>query len=762
MPEDADKKKDLRWFLYNLDLQLEDISLEKSNKTTELFFDTSDTRSAVLGLNDLYDPVTRRFNFGKFEHEETLVHCLAAGEWLGRIYLLPPHQAEFLTLLKEDFWVVPERDPVGVARRFLQQAGLKMTKKQLSSVGSLSETKLNQLVRRQAGSAQRFFKAIQCIVPWRIRLTNMLDKGTLQLVSQNFNYEQIIHNPVFSTLQAAFTSARKDKPIQNMADIIAILLLMDKVRRFRLGQEKSLPLLFVSSPVFLDIVRQEKVAEHLTYKNKEGKTISILRDKDYFVFKSTFRPSSTLRPEVDEQSRSKSENYLRTLHQEVTKILQARDETKVEAAIEIGDTAGRRVSLNAFIEELRRFSFLENVWLPWEAPRTLDQNIRQLIQAVPEVKVKGTKKFRSSVDKTLDGLKENLSKNVKQVEAVMLLWNGLEKRAREVSRQLNSGPQRSTDYFRDFGLLRYSFPSRTHARIEEVLNQLLQPGSAEEQARKFVITGYLQGGRDPQDYTDELIVSAAVLRAFELKYELLNLLEKVDGDRDKRLPHFSLNIMFAELISKFGRQDRRIERVISQLEKEYRGKSQRAQADLAVGLAYLYFRLWQSRGGEALWRLRPEVYKNSRDLGLDKTIREAFTHAHQAYEAVRQLRPDRKDINVLKKEVYGLNIYLYYMVEGACKEFESKINDAAHDLTSYAERSEVWQYRFDDTLARYYHRQAASAETEERWLELMRSARRYIEKAQLHARNDREVDGYMQKIEIAIDRGFESRHPFFD
>jgi hypothetical protein len=237
MAEDQDEKK-LRWFLDNLDLQLEDIALEKSKKKTELYFDTYDTLSAILGLHNYYDPGSRTFKFTKFDLDETLVHCLAASDWLGHIHLLPPHQAEFRTLLKLDFGVVPDGDIVGVARKFLKEAGFNLTTRQLTSVGSLSETKLTQLVRKQAGSAQKFFKAVQCMLPWHIRLMNMLDKGTLQFVSQNFNYEAIIHHPIFPDLQKAFTDLRESKPIQNMADIIAIILLIDKVNRFKLGQEQ--------------------------------------------------------------------------------------------------------------------------------------------------------------------------------------------------------------------------------------------------------------------------------------------------------------------------------------------------------------------------------------------------------------------------------------------------------------------------------------------------------------------------------------------
>lgn len=769
MTQDIGQK--LEWFLYNLDLQLDDIELENKNKEAELYFDTADLRSAVLGLHDFYRPDSDDFNRAKFNRPERLVHCLATSNWLGQIHLLPPHQAEFLALLKVEFGVSFEIDPVGVARKFLRHTGFTDSEDQIISVSELSQEEVVKLVKKQAGTAHNFFKAIHCMAPWEKRLPMMINKGTLQLNPQKVDYEFIVAHPIFQRLLDAFQDERPSKDVQNLADAIAVILLNDKIIRFKKGESNTIPRLFVTSPAFKNILEQKEFADLLNYaKTSEGQNISVFRDEDYFVFKATFRSDLSLNEETRE-TRQKVEADLRSLREEVAKILKARSDTDVgnmqqdgsgepfnKALVNDGDEIrilGRPLSHT--IEELKRFSFLENVWLNSRAPSELDYAVRQLVHSAQEVKVKKTRKFRTGLDRALGDVKHNLEENVREVEWVMTLWDGLERRPARIFEDMPQNPS-TLNYFRDAGLLRYSFPPQTHDRIEEVLRHLIEKGSVEKYARRFVITSCLRALRDPRKESENLIIAVAVLRIAKMDQQIIELLEKIAP----RLPHFSLKIVYAESIfsllqlsQKDVRQKRqRISMLISELEREYaKTRKDQSRADIAIGLAYLHLRQWRYRGGEVLWR-KPHTVNIESNPALQRIINKAINYARGAYT-------DLKGQGEKIKEAYACNIYLYYLVEGGTRDREQEIDEAANALLNFSDFPEAWQYRFDDTLARYYLRRAASKETEEEWRESLGKAKKRIDDAAAEKIADKDIKAGEKMIEKAEEDGFRGRHKFF-
>lgn len=770
MNQDIDQR--LKWFLYNLDLQLDDIEVENKEKALELYFDTADLRSAVLGLHDFYRPDSDDFNRTKFNKPERLVHCLAVSNWLGSIHLLPPHQKEFLTLLKIEFGVTIERDPVGVARRFLRHAGFTGADERISPISELSQSEVKNLVTRQAGSAHAFFKAVQCIVPWHKRLPTMLHNGTLQINQQKGDYENVISHSAFQPLLDAFSDERPSKPVQNLADVIAIILLNHKILLYKKGEANVVPRLFVSAPIFRRIIEQPDFANLLNYsQTPEGQDISVFRDEDYFIFRATFR-SDLRMTSNDDETRQDVEAKLRTLREEVAKILKARSDIgkvnedgsgePVNQAL-INDGEEIRVlgkPLSHTIEELKRFSFLENVWLRSHAPEDLDSAVRQLIQSAQEVRIKRTKKFKSGLDKALEGVKQTLEKNVQEVEWVMSLWDGLEQRAGAILDDMPRSRSKTLNYFRDLALLRYSFPTKTHERIEVVLEELLQKGSAEKYARRFVVTACLRGTRDLRGEAENLIVAVAVLRVAKMDRQVIELLAKMDH----RQLHFSLKIVYAEAMfsvlqlpqpkSDPKRLRDNISTLMSELEIECKkARRDQSRADILIGLAYLNFRLWRYRGGGALWRKSP---KEDIDVNrsLQKIINTAISYAKRAYTDLTN-----KDEKV--KKVYALNIYAYYLIEGGTKDREGEIIEAVRELGNFKDQGEIWMYRFDDTLARYYFRRAVSKEDEEAWKESLSRAKRLIHAAKQEGIKDKDIEGCMTMIDAAFEAGYQGKHRFF-
>src|SRR5258706_295494 len=84
--------------------------------------------------------------------------------------------------------------------------------------------------------------------------------------------------------------------------------------------------------------------------------------------------------------------------------------------------------------------------------------------------------------------------------------------------------------------------------------------------------------------------------------------------------------------------------------------------------------------------------------------RRSITYAKSAYDL---LSNDHK-----AKKAYALNQYLYYLVEGGGDDRKKEMFDAARTLLLAEVGRKTWQYRFDDTMARYFHRLACAAKSE--------------------------------------------------
>src|SRR2546422_636950 len=152
-------REKLETFLYNLNLQIDDLERLQAGQHIQVFFDTGHLVSAIIGLHDFYTQASG-FRRSKFESPTALVTSLAAANWLGEIHLLPPHQAEFWRKWKLGFDVDSTKRPEVLAKRFLRDVGYtdnNWTTKR--SVALLSDQQIRRMIIKNAASAPTFFKA---------------------------------------------------------------------------------------------------------------------------------------------------------------------------------------------------------------------------------------------------------------------------------------------------------------------------------------------------------------------------------------------------------------------------------------------------------------------------------------------------------------------------------------------------------------------------------------------------------------------------
>lgn len=120
-------------------------------------------------------------------------------------------------------------------------------------------------------------------------------------------------------------------------------------------------------------------------------------------------------------------------------------------------------------------------------------------------------------------------------------------------------------------------------------------------------------------------------------------------------------------------------------------------------------------------------------LPHDGLVTSAISYAKQAYNSAQS------DVAL---QVYALNQQLYYIVEGGNLERFKEASGLADELLIHISNADVWSFRYDDTLARYFHRLSVLSKTRAEAAELLDLAAMHIVNAYKFSYGDPEVAQY--------------------
>lgn len=748
----------IAWFKRNLDLQIEDLNFEAQRKKIVLYFDTTVIQGGVLGFKDYYekdDQFRDQFQLDKFGKDRALIQCLIASNWLGPVHMLAPHQAEFIRKLDSGYDTDKKSEWAERAQQFLKDAEIKGAEKLKKDILETREEELGEVLQEHAEFAPQWFKAIQCLLPWHRRLGTWLRNGVLELSTSRTDIPRILGSDFFKPLEDALNVVRAAYSRNNFVDALALTMLIETVEKFNSGDSDEVPRFYMleTNPLFR-VINKAKLTERFKCRTVDGKLSIVFRDDHYFVFKVALRRPYTLDDGRDAEQTSQADADLQKLHTAVSNALAEAKGNNNEA---IGKITYRGKPLHDLIGELQNLAFFRNDWLQIKAQRELwgmlmeMKHSRSMVEDVRQVYE--DELFQKGVNQAIEDIREELSDNVNAHYWASTLWRPLKIEVEKLKERVHANDGGYQGYFRDLGLLRYGFPRigkpKLHERITDILNDLC---SGDEERIKegctHVINAYLAGRSKPREKPNELIIASAVLLAARMNRELLQLLD----ENKKDLPHFSLKIAYTEMLFRLSTQDRaratwrKSEELLKQLDASYYAPTMtnQEQSEMAVGLAYLFYHAWRFHGLDAIWR-RPDLADKAK--GWQHLINNAIVYARRAHETLSD--------TYLMKKVYALNQYLFCMVEGGSDELFKEMGKAVRELVRYKNNKEVWQFRFDDTLARYFHRQATLATSEAKWNELMGFALEHINIARKNSDGDQEIEHYYSELTTSKTSGFE-------
>jgi hypothetical protein len=725
-------RENLEWFHRNLQLQLEDRELRRSRMEPVLYFDTADAVGSLRGLDEFYHESSESRWIEDFDHDRALVEALMDVGWLGAFHMLPPHRSEFMLRVSRDHEVPIRNGFERRARAFLDALGVNDAT--LFESGSLATTAgRKRFVEAQAGNAERFFKALHCVNgDWRQRLLRWRKDSRVADGQVPIDYPKILRSDQFEELRSLLDGRRKTTPANNFADAVSIVVLIEEVKRWRNGDEVALPRFYDGKGFFGHICHEANVVDLLQYQSPIcAGTSSVFVDASYHRFRAIYNSPAGVSKRSGKGGVVRWETQvLRSIYDEVGTLLssgQDLDPQTVDAVRVEGQ------NLTEAIDGLQRFAFLEHVWLP-----TLgESDVKNVWESLEDLKDDAKRiSIVREVSKAVNEAREQLTENVRVYEEIAGTWSMANSAALEIRNRYASDPSRDGLLTLDTGLLRFGFSPDREARIERVLADLAWGTHQAERAAVVQVVEHVKGN---DRRTEEPWLLAGVLWAGERFNELERVL------RDERIQDWCLLAMRGATALKQGTAGVRIAR---QMTDRLLGLSRtgRNRAWMDIAIAYLQYRSVVAVGLRPAWR---SISGSAKAPGWAAPLaQQAILHADRARQALD---------SVSARGIYALNQYVYYVVEmGSDQQFDD-LGDAVGQLAQAPLNRTVWQFRYEDTLARSFHRMATRARDEQEWKSAIDLARTHADAALKMGHDDVEVRVYADELALAATRGWNGR-----
>jgi hypothetical protein len=567
-----------------------------------------------------------------------------------------------------------------------------------------------------------------------------------------FDYPAMLQNPELPHLLRLFQRRRGrvhyDHMVtnNNFADAISLLMLVELTRRFKNGEDSKIPRFLGSTGIFQDVAKEAGLIPDLTIV-VSGIKSSALVTWSYFVYRASLRSTT-----------EESQFYEKLRHDVFTGKQPARELQRLESIL-ANRTPPLRDQLCQFID----LSFLENVWL-----KTLAfDDIRDIATRWTTEAVR-TEQFREAVDETIDLTIRDVLRGAAEYKKVSKAWLGLRREILDWRRRLQSNtitdgwPQAETE----MGLFRFSPSPGTMTRVHDTLTALsddsLDDNEVTGQRAWYVfVMDYMDMEKGDHDQslpeglgTAEFVV--ATLWAIKADRLILDLF------RSNYRASFFITTVYTASILRFGRDSRRAEIIIEQLQKELGSFKMDIETESIAwdiltrnsSIGYLWFHLWQAKWNlPAWWRCTKGNAESLRREESDKYLRRAINCVDTAWLRSRAIKDS--DDRLRERQIYITNQRLYYLVEQGADDRLGDMMETYQEMAGFRTNAiDLWRPTYSDTLARYFAYRAHLSTSPEAWKRFMDFANDNFSDARSAQKADQIVRHFGEYLADVIEAGF--------
>jgi hypothetical protein len=365
----------LRRFAVALDHAVQDVKLEATQRNIRFFFDTDCVFRTIIGFTSPPSSTPRAGD------PRTVIHALLTTPEMPPIRMLRPHLVEFYGLLQN-------QAPAAVADRYLFKTvmgrliavwGIHQYERALHKIHQIADPTEAQkafLVFIREQGVEVFVKLQLCLGgTWRARLGRMWKDKRLDFVPHALGGDFSDYDGEGTPFFTALTKLRAKPIVSNVIDASALRML----HRLTLADPVSEVRFYTETQPIRQLFRVPEIASLLTCKTVDGRSMSLMRDENYFLMRTSFRalgfprkaPQSDIMNQSDVTTKKDDgggytlqelESYSSDLNDALRRgggrgIMKALEEIKLH---------GRPVDI--VLEEFYKLEFLRNVVLDWDLP----------------------------------------------------------------------------------------------------------------------------------------------------------------------------------------------------------------------------------------------------------------------------------------------------------------------------------------------------------------------------------------------------------
>jgi hypothetical protein len=701
------------------------MSVFESDYTHQFYFDNYDITAMVEGVADMYiseTPSDWKFKTFQFDNERTLVQNLVFGGMLNAktsVGMLPAHQAEFYGRIKND---VVHSNFYDNHKERIRQAfydGLQLEITSFNRGNKLNTTdwakQINKWLDKNPTEVGKLYKLLYMTfqLHWSERMYSLFrEKKYCRILSYDDPFEGLADNKVFEKLKSAWDRQRTDKDRNNFRDAMALFYLARHIDAFNTGKTKILPVFFDSSGSFGKAVKDAGLKEYFDLnveRNGKKMTFPALRDNYYFqtyalVHSKDVRGSSAgdEYDEIVEQYQKTRENFVK-MYEELS-----------DSYSDDNNTFERYARINQEINQYVNYDFLRYVVLPHFSEEQFGGVLRVLSlnrEDLQKYQGRIAHRFQEDVEK----IRQNMREDFISFEESRVIFQELKEKCFQLSRLKHGIPQgkRPLDIFLDFSLFRFFIPNESKEVIIEVFSsqELL---ADETPTRNMALLKLLdlflrasktgKNGSIKRPLTEvEIYVLVAAFWIFSCYKHFKKFSFDFSILSHSLLMLIGVSLLRDDTVTSQASNFKKVESILRILERRSEAAdSEHLKAEIAIAIAYLNFQLWNREGGR-LFVENNEIPKE--EEGTRHLV--AIKNAHFAFNYF-----SRSPVRYSDYELYSTNLYIYYVTDCGDEERFSKLRPVVnHFLKLRGGLIENWHFRYDDTLARYYHRDSSRAKT---------------------------------------------------
>lgn len=705
-----------------------DICRQELKGSYQFYFDAFDIIRILQGVNRFYKDAPRQtFDHNLFNEEDSLIHALAFGKFLtSNIKLLPTHQAELTRVIKDNNTSHTFFSRMANPLRQFLETDLKFFDKlkQLKEAGHIapSDNAIKSWINEKN---KEIFKAtfLSYKANYTERLAELFKNGVIQIEQYSLDDIQIDDYSLFMALSDAFKEARphKEEGGSNFNDVAALMYLARKVKEYNDDNREPLPIYF-DSHHYAGFIPGYILDKHFTIRTHTGDgrppfESYALRSHDFFrvyalLTYNSFFPENEDRVYWDLVKTAESADDLQKSFEGpgIAKYLQ-----------EVGDWYNRaNVELREKIENYVEVDFFKAIidTLQKARPEVLTKILTDFDRL--ELNPDDTDAINTQNEIFLEYIQSKI--NVRISDTVNVYHEILQRvrMVSQVSRQLTEA-NTELDIFYHYTLFRFMIPKKYQASLRHFFSEdgLL----SNDPANPSRVTLWNFYYRTVYQKSHDNVPNRQLLDTNELyllygSFWILNLHDKlIDYNTRKedleKLDHSLLMLIGACIDWVLVRQSSTdkdfdkhrtayrniIEVLEGRLVAEARSPSdQDVHNQIKIVLSYLYFHLWTQEGNiEILSRGEQENHIVAYDPTTYNYI--AVKYAKEAFEYF-----EKRDVRNSAMFLYLFNIYMYYVIDGAPDEEFRKLSSRRNEFITLSGNAREWHYRYDDTIARNFHR----------------------------------------------------------